>query len=187
MENLMLDVLDNALDLNINEVNNEGWKIKNDEDADWWIEVKAEELAEVRRLKMQLENKIAFYQEKLRKVQEEENYIVEQRDGKLAEYFETLDGSQMKNTKTQKKYRLPSGELVKRFPGPQFKRDNETLVKWLEGNGMDEYIEVKKQAKWGELKKKTSVVGGQVVIEGTGEVVEGVETIERPAEFKVEV
>lgn len=184
MENLMIDILDEALGIQEDE---EKWEIKSDEEADWWIEIHEEKLAEIRRLKMQLENKIAFYKEKLDKVVKEEEYIMEKRDGKLAEYFETLDEKDMKKTKTMLKYRLPSGELVKKFPGPEFKRDNEKLSKWLEDNGMDELIEVKKQAKWGELKKKTKVVGNVVVLEETGEIVEGVEVIERPAEFKVEV
>lgn len=185
MENLMIDILDEVLDTQ--EVENETWKIKNDEEADWWIELHEEKLIEVRRLKMQLENKIAFYKEKLDKVIQEEEYIIEKRDGKLAEYFETLDEKDMKKTKTMLKYRLPSGELVKKFPGPQFKRDNDKLTQWLENNNMDEYIEIKKQAKWGELKKATEVINGTVVLKDTGEIVEGVEVIERAPEFKVEV
>lgn len=180
-----MDILDEALGIQENE--EETWKIKNDEEADWWIELHQEKLAEIRRLKMQLQNKIAFYQEKLDKVLKEEEYIIEKRDGKLAEYFEILDEKDMKKTKTMLKYRLPSGELVKKFPGPQFNRDNDKLTKWLEENQMNEYIEVKKQAKWGELKKITDVVNGMVVLKDTGEIVEGVEVIERPAEFKVEV
>ena len=180
-----MDILDEVL--NLQEDEEEGWKIKNDEQADWWIEINEEKLAEIRRLKMQLQNKIAFYQEKLDKVLKEEEYIIEKRDGKLAEYFESLDEKQMKKTKTMMKYRLPSGELVKKFRAPEFKRDNDKLTQWLENNGMKEYIEVKKQAKWGELKKKTKVIGNAVVFEDTGEIVEGVEVIERPAEFKVEV
>ena len=180
-----MDILNEALGIQENE--EETWKIKNDEEADWWIEIHEEKLAEIRRLKMQLKNKIAFYKEKLDKVVKEEEYIMEKRDGKLAEYFESLDEKQMKKTKTMMKYRLPSGELVKKFRAPEFKRDNDKLTQWLENNGMKEYIEVKKQAKWGELKKKTKVVGNVVVLEETGEIVEGVEIVERPAEFKVEV
>ena len=123
---------------------------------------------------------------KLEKVQKEEEYIIEKRDGKLAEYFESIDEKQMKRTKTMMKYRLPSGELVKKFPSPQFKRNNDKLAEWLESNGMDEYIEIKKQPKWGELKAKTKVVNGHVVTED-GEIVEGVEVIERAPEFKVEI
>jgi len=180
----MIDILDEALGIQENE--EKAWKIKNDEGADWWIEIHEEKLAEIRRLKMQLENKINFYKEKLDKVLKEEESIIERRNSKLAEYFETLDEKQMKKTKTMLKYRLPSGELVKKFPGPEFNRDNDKLTEWLERNGMNEYIEVKKQAKWGELKKVVKVVNGVVVTEN-GEVVEGVEVVERAPEFKVEV
>lgn len=169
------------------ETKKEAWKIENDEKADWWIEVHEEELSEVRRLKEQLDSKIDFYMGKLEKVQEEENYIIEKRNSKLAEYFETIDFKDMKETKTQKKYRLPSGDLVLKIKGPQFKRNNKRLSKWLEDNQMDEYVETKKSPKWGDLKEVTKVTNGQVVVEGTGEIVEGVEAIERAPEFKVEV
>ena len=143
MENIMLDILDEVLDTEKTE--KEEWKIKNDEEADWWIEIHEEKLVEVRRLRMQL-----------------------------------------KKTKTMMKYRLPSGELVKKFKAPEFKRNNDKLVKWLEDNQMDEYIEVKKQPKWKELKKAVKVINGAVVTED-GEIVEGVEVVERAPEFKVEV
>lgn len=180
-----MNILDEVLDTE--ELENESWRIKNDEEADWWIEVKEAELVEIRRLKMQLENKIAFYKEKLDKVEKEEKQIIEYRDFKLAEYFETLDESQMKKTTTMHKYRLPSGELIKKFPGPEFKRNNDALAKWLEDNQLDEYVEVKKQAKWGELKKRTKVVGDTVVLEDTGEIIEGVEVVERAPEFQVKI
>ena len=184
MENMIMDILDEALGIQEDE---EKWEIKSDEEADWWIEIHEEKLAEIRRLKMQLENKIAFYKEKLDKVLKEEEYIIEKRDGKLAEYFESLDEKNMKKTTTMLKYRLPSGELVKKFRAPEFKRDNDKLTLWLENNGMKEYIEVKKQAKWGELKKKTKVIGNAVILEDTGEIVEGVEVVERAPEFQVKI
>src|SRR5690554_7711562 len=77
MENLMMDILDEVLDLQEDE--KEVWKVTNDEEADWWIEIHEEKLAEIRRLKMQLENKIAFYKEKLDKVIKEEEAIIERR------------------------------------------------------------------------------------------------------------
>lgn len=189
MENVMLNILEEALEEHLEEVietEEERWKIKSDAEAEWWIEQKEEELVEVRRYKMALENKITILKEKLEAAEIEEKNIIQVRDFYLQEYFESIDEKQLKKTKTQAKYRLPSGELVKKFPGPEFKRDDEKLTKWLEDNKMDEFIEVKKQAKWGELKKVTQVVNGQVVTED-GEIIEGVEVIERAPEFKVEV
>ena len=82
------------------------------------------------------------------------------------------------------KYRLPSGEIVKKYPNPEFRRDNNKLLDWIKANGLD-YVEVKESPKWGELKKITKVMNGQVVTED-GEIVEGVEVIEREPvlEFK---
>ena len=169
----MLEILENAIDEHLEEVTEDRWRIRSDAEAEWWIEEKEEELVEVRRYKMSLENKISVLKEKLEKAQKEEDFIIEQRNGKLIEYFESIDEKQMKKTKTMMKYRLPSGELVKKFPGPKFERDEEKLTKWLEDNKMNEFIEAKKQAKWGELKEATQIVNGQVVTED-GEIVKKV-------------
>ncbi len=182
----MLDQIDEILK-NTNEVfKKEDWKIRNDDDADWWIEVKGQELDEIKAYQNKLKEKIAFYEEKLRKAKDEEQHVTEQRNEMLAEYFETIDPEQMKKTKTTLKYRLPNGELVKKYQNPQFKRDNNKLADWLEKNNMTDYLQVKKSAKWGELKKITQVSNGQVVTED-GEIVEGVEVVERPPKFEVEV
>lgn len=163
----------------------ERWEIKSDEEAEWWIERKSEELAEVRRYKMSIENKINLLKEKLDKAKNEEKNMLANRDFYLQQYFENIDDKQKKKTKTQEKYRLPSLDLVKKYPGPNYKRDDKKLAEWLEENKMNELVEIKKKAKWGELKKLTQVVGDQVVYIETGEVIEGVEVEEIPAEFKV--
>ncbi|MDR7870338.1 MAG: host-nuclease inhibitor Gam family protein [Tissierellaceae bacterium] len=160
------------------------WKVTNDDEAEWIIEKVNEELVEKARFKMSLENKIKVLQDKLRKLEDEERAAIEKRDSYLLEYFETIDEKFKKKTKTQEKYRLPSGEIVKKYPGPEFKRDNDKLLNWTKKNA-PEYVEIKETPKWGELKKITKVVNGQVITED-GEIVEGVEVIERPPvmEFK---
>ena len=51
---------------------------------------------------------------------------------------------------------------------------------------MEDYVEVKETPKWAELKKVTTIASGQVIYMDTGEMIEGVELIERPPviEFK---
>lgn len=164
----------------------EDWKIQNDNDADWWIEVKGQELAEVRQYQMKLQAKINVYQEKLRKAKEEEKQIIENRDSRLAEYFNTIDEKQMKKTKTQLQYRLANGVLKKKFQGPTFERDNDKLVKWLKENGMTDYVKVQESPDWATLKQGVIVKGDVVVTDG-GEIVEGVTVVERPPKFEVEV
>lgn len=135
----------------------EEWEIKSDEDAEWWIEKKAENLAEVRRYKISIENKINLLKEKLDKAKNEEKNILANRDFYLQKYFETIDEKQLKKTKTQEKYRLPSLDLVKNIRGPEYIRKEKELVEWLEKTKALDYIKTKKTSNWGELKKEITV------------------------------
>lgn len=163
----------------------ETWKIKNDNDAEWIIDKCNEDLTEINRFKKSLEEKLENIRLKLNKLKNEEDSIKERRDSYLIEYFETIPGELKKKTKTQEKYRLPGGEIVKKLPKPEYKRNDEKLLSWIKNNKMNDYVEVKETPKWGELKKITQTVNGQVVTED-GEIVEGIKVIERPPvmEFK---
>ncbi len=180
----MIDKVDEIINKKKEETEKEDWEIKDDDTADWWIEIKGQELDEIRTYQDKLKEKIALYEDKLRKAKDEEKHVIEQRDEMLAKYFETIDPKEMKKTKTMLKYRLPNGELVKRYQNPQFKRNDSTLAEWLEKNNMTDYVQVKKSAKWGDLKKITKVIGSKVVTED-GEIIEGIEVIQRPPKFEV--
>lgn len=164
----------------------ESWSIKNDGDAEWLIDRVNEDLVEINRYEMAIVNKIEILKEKLDKVRNEKEYKINRRNGYLLQYFEKLDDRLKKVTKTQEKYRLPSGEIIKKYPSVEYKRDNDLLVAWVKDSNLNEFIEVKESAKWADLKKKTKLVGKTLVFEDTGEVIEGVEVIERPPviEFK---
>lgn len=162
----------------------EKFKVTNDRQAEWVIEKANEDLTEISRFKESLEEKLGEIREKLNKLHKEENRVKKWRDSYLAEYFETIPEEYKKKTKTMEKYRLPSGEIIKKYPSPEFRRDNDKLLDWIKASGLD-YVEVKETPKWGELKKVAKVAGNQVVTKD-GEIVEGVEVIERPPviEFK---
>ena len=106
----------------------ERWKVRNDDEAEWIIEKINEELIEKARFKMSLANKIKDLQGKLRKLEDEEKAAIENRNSYLLEYFETIDEKFKKKTKTMEKYRLPSGEIVKKFPTPEYRRDDEKII-----------------------------------------------------------
>ena len=181
----MLDYI-KFVDLTEEEEQEERWRITNDAEAEWLIDKVNEELYEINRFEMSLINKIEALKEKLEKVKSEKENKIARRDSYLLEYFETIDDKAKKKTKTQEKYRLPSGEIVKKYPGPEYKRDNDALVKWAKESQLNDYIEVKESVKWADLKKNTEVVSGQLVYKDTGELVEGVEVVDRPPtlEFK---
>lgn len=165
---------------------NEVWKVTSDESAEWLIEKVNEDLIEKARYRLSLENRIKDLQDKLNKLNDEERQAIERRNSHLLEYFETIDEKFKKKTKTMEKYRLPSGEIVKKYPSPEYKRDADKLLGWIKTNKLNDYVEVKEIAKWADLKKVTTIAGGQVVYVDTGEIIEGVELIERPPviEFK---
>lgn len=164
----------------------EQWEISNDSEAEWLIDKVNEDLIEINRFELSLTNKIEILKERLEKVKKEKENKISRRDSYLLRYFEDIPEELKKKSKTMEKYRLPSGEIIKKYPAPEFKRDNDTLVNWLKENRMTEFIEVKESAKWADLKKATKTIGSSVVLEETGEIIEGIEVIERAPtlEFK---
>lgn len=188
-----LDLLD--IDRNLNDAQEvpagqlkeyDGWRVTNDQDAEWVIETCAAELVEIDRYIASLEAKAQEIYEKLERAREERQRKIEWRDGHLLAYFETIDPQYKRRTKTQEQYRLPSGKIVKKYPSPEFKRTDDQLLAWIKANERLDLVEVSERPKWGELKKAVTVAGNKVVYTATGEVVDGVEVIERPPviEFK---
>ena len=161
----LLKIIDGQVDV----AQKEEWKIIDDATADWWIERKQEEIKDMDRLKKGIEGNIEFYKEQLSKVQEKEQHITGDRDAKLIEYFESLPDESKKKTKTLIKYQLPTGTLQKKFKSPTYIKNDDELLKYAEINA-PEYIETQKKLKWGEFKKQTKVLNGQVVDANTGEV-----------------
>ena len=90
-----------------------------------------------------------------------------------------------KQTKTQVNYSLPSGKLVLKRQEPEYDKDNEKLVEWLEKNDPG-LVKVKKEPNWQELKKKLIYMDGHMATED-GEVVPGIKATKRPDKFAVEV
>ncbi len=163
----------------------ETWAIQSDSDAEWIIAQTNEELKETSRFKNSIIEQINKLKEKLAKVEEEENFKLERRDGYLIDYFERIDDSQKVKQKTQEKYRLPSGEIIKKYPAPAFKRDEKVLLNWMKESGNQNFIEIKEIPQWGELKKITEIKDG-IVVTTDGEIVKGVTLEEKPPkiEFK---
>ena len=181
---MRLDLIEGAED-EIFETN-APWKIETDEDAEWLIETINNKLYEINRYEISLLNKIEAVKKKIEILKEEKQRAIAKRDFYLGEYFETLPDMAKKISKTQEKYRLPSGSIIKKYPQPEYKRDETKLLEWTKANKLNDYIEVKESVKWGELKKITATSGKNIIIEETGEIVEGVEAVERPPviEFK---
>jgi phage host-nuclease inhibitor protein Gam len=175
-----------ALQLNEEEIQ-EGFKIDNDNLAEWALNRISEERAEAQRLinvcQTKIDECLFKYQSKIKDYQEHVQNKTAFLTGKLQEYFATVPH---KATKTQETYKLPSGTLKKKYGTPEYKVDNEKLVKWLKDAGLNNFVKTEEKAQWGEL-KKTVTVSFDKILTADGEVVDGVTAQERPDSFEIEV
>lgn len=159
------------------------FRIDSDVKAEWAVRKLRDMRAERDRL---VDTMRAVMDEYARRIaEEEEKYdrrAVRMRN-MLEDYFESVPH---KVTKTMESYQLPSGRLVLKAMEPEFKRDDEALAEWLRAGEMDSFIETRTTVKWGDLKRCTTVLpDGKVVYNTTGEVIDGVTAVSRPAEFRV--
>lgn len=160
------------------------WRIADDACADWAVAKIAEERAELDRIKRLADEQIARIMQKVSAAERRYKNGTEYLTGKLAEYFETVPH---KKTKTTKSYRLLSGTLKLKLGGVAMKQDDEKLLEYLKASGNSEMVQTVEKPRWGEYKKRLEIVGEVVVDKTAGEVVEGVEVIEKPDTFTVDV
>ena len=160
------------------------WRITDDGCADWACRKIAEERAELARIRELAEAQIARIEEKLAAAERRCENGTRFLTSKLAEYFETVPH---KTTKTKASYRLLSGTLTRKFGGATMEKDDSKLVEFLKASGNLEFIKTEEKPKWGDFKKRLEIVGGSVVDKETGEIVEGVQLIEKPDTFAVDV
>jgi hypothetical protein len=174
-DNLAMQIIDEQFE--------EGFQINSDALAEWALKKIAEERAEAQRYINVCDTMITEYVMKKQKAQERLESETGYLKGKLQEYFATVPH---KATKTQEAYKLPSGTLKLKYGTPEFIRDEEKLVNWLEENGHEDKVKIKKTADWAEFKKLVTVSFDKVLT-ADGEVVEGITAQERPNTFEVEI
>lgn len=160
------------------------WRITDDGCADWAVRKIAEEKAELDRIKALADEQIQRIEEKVAAAEKRFQNGTSFLTGKLAEYFQTVPH---KTTKTKHSYRLLSGTLTLKLGGTQLKQNDDALLEYLKTSGNDDMIQTVEKPKWGEFKKRLQIVGASVVDGTTGEIVEGVEIINRPDTFTVDV
>lgn len=163
---------------------NDDGGIHDDSYADWTIAKIKNLQAELERKKMFIENKKAALDDWYEKEKKAIDNDIAFYTSRLQQYFDSLDPKMLTKGKTQLSYSLPSGKLVKKLEKPEFKRNDETLLPWIEQNAPD-YVKIKKDINWAELKKQLSINGNKAILSDTGEVVEGITIENKPAEFEV--
>ena len=154
----------------------EGFIIDTDAKAEW-------ALKKIREARADRDTWVAWYTEKIKEIKEQTDFETMNLEQMLAEYFATVPH---KKTKTQESYKLPGGKLVMKTQNPEYKRDDATVIEWAKTHGMAQYVKTKEELAWSELKDATAVFEGHIVTE-EGEVIPGIEVVNREAKFVVEV
>lgn len=102
--------------------------------------------------------------------------------GLLSDYMATVP---TKRSRTMEKYQLLTGQLVRKFGGIEYKRDDQRLVAWLKDNGKGNLVKVTESPAWADLKKTVTVVDGSVIDTETGAVIDGVTAEQKPDTFDI--
>jgi len=160
-----------------------GFTIISDDQAEWALTKIAEAKAEFDRLALACDAQISRYaykkMELQKKFDQERAYFVNLLNG----YFQSVPH---KSTKTQETYALPSGRLVLKKEKLDFAHDDDVLLPFLQCNGFNNFVKVERRPMWGEFKKRLRIVDGEARTD-FGEAVEGVTVELKPATFDVEV
>ena len=196
MENTELYIIDQAIeDLEQDST----FVIDNDEKAEWAIKKIAEERAEASRIISVCQDAIRRYNDTIKKTEDG----LESKTGYLTHQLRLyMNSVKAKESKTQKTYKLPSGTLKVKYQKPEYKRDEDKLVEFLEKNNYTSFIKTESKPEWGEFKKIINIKRDPIVdeesgelidytpyyvVDSTGKVVDGVEVIEREPTFEVEI
>ena len=158
--------------------------IKNDDYFVIDTDAKAEwALSKIKEARADRDAWVAWYESKIKEIKEQTDFNTMNLERMLAEYFNNVPH---RKTKTQESYSLPGGKLILKTQNPEYKRDDKTVIEWLKKNGQDQFVKVKEELAWSDLKAATGVLGSNIVDEN-GEIVPGIEVIERDPKFVVEV
>ena len=157
-------------------IEHDGFVIDTDAKAEWAIK-------RVAQMRADRDKWVEWYKAKIKEITEQTDFDTMNLERMLADYFATVPH---KVTKTQETYKLPSGKLVLKTQNPEYKRDDKTVIEWVKANGMPQFVKTKEELDWSGLKDATAVFDGHVVTED-GEIIPGIDVVNREAKFIVEV
>lgn len=156
--------------------------IDNDEKANWalkkiaYMENKAAHKVE------ECARWIEHYMAQVEKIKARNEQETSNLKNRLYDYFQTVEPD--KDLKTKSEYSLPDGVLRMVKPSVDYERDEKTLVQWAKENA-PEYVKIKESPDWAGIKKNIAIQGDCVVYSPTGEIIEGVNAVEKPGKFEV--
>lgn len=105
----------------------------------------------------------------------------------LKQFMENVDPELKRKTNTQEKYKLISGEVIKRLPKKVLEYDQSLLIKnkSLENQG---FVIYEPKLKWSELKNTLKISNDKIINEdGEVVVIEGISIKEEPEELIIKI
>ena len=168
------------------------YKIQNDQEVEETLEevivlddTSAEMMVQrIREADEQYNRMEAWYAHQLQKAAEIHDRTVEWATRNLQGYLGIVPA---KHTATETKYELPGATLVLKKQQPKYDVDSGKMVPWLKENGLGEFVKVKEEAAWGELKKTLTKAPDGTYVTEDGEVPPGLTVTQRPDEFQVKL
>lgn len=148
--------------------------IDTDQKAAWAV-------ARINERREQAEYFVEWYEQKIKEIKEQTDADNAFLESALEKYFDSVPH---KKTKTTESYAFPGGKLVRKLQNAEYKRDDKTVIEWLKTHADGRFVKTTESLDWAGLKDATGVFEGAVVTED-GEIVPGIEVIERPAKFEV--
>lgn len=154
----------------------ESWTIENDQQAEWAI-------GKIKAAQADLDKWQRYYTAMIDGVKVRTEQTVSYMTEKLSEYFQTVPH---RETKTQEKYSLPSGDLVLKKPKEVWNHDDGELLDWLKKNGFSEFVKVTEKPDWAGFKKRLAEDSNGILCDSeTGLVCDVVKVKTTEPEFAV--
>ena len=160
---------------------NEAFKVTNEGQANW-------ALRKIKQLQEEKKKNEQIAEDEINKIKSWLDHVNKDADDSI-EYFKSLLAEyamkQRENDPKFKSIKLPNGRIRFVKQRPKWVYDDKLLLKSLKEQDAEELIRVKEEPNKAAIKKLFVVQNGKLINPGTGEVIEGVEVVERGEKFEV--
>ncbi len=167
----------------------EGFHITSDQLADWAIKIIKAAREERERLKAIAEDDlltaVRLHDEQIAALDRSYENDTQWLTGELANYYRSVSDDLKHETKTMRKYKLLTGDIIEKFPSVKYERDDAVLLNWTKNTHPD-LVKVKESVNWEDLKKTIQLSNGMVV-DADGVVIDGVTMAMTETEIEVQI
>lgn len=136
-----------------------------------------------------IDAEIAELQKDLQALKERRKEIMEPLENEMNHLKANLVEYHRRELETggDKTIKLPWATLKSKTQSQDYERDDAVLLQWAQANAPEFLKTAEPTLAWGELKKAVVVAGNKVLLQETGEVIDGLVPKERTVKFDVEV